>query len=174
MLVEELRLDGFRAGLETCVLQPGAIEQVHLSDPDHVEQREQILQFDARAGFFDCLAYRALGRGLAQFHETCRQRPQAVSRLDVATAQQHLLAPDRHRAHHVEGVLVVHLAAGGADRAVTVVVGRHAVLGRRAADAAMLDAAHVEHALQFSRLAHMASSPGPPQGASAAASKDLQ
>jgi hypothetical protein len=117
---------------------------------------------------------RAFGRGFAQFHEAGRQRPQAVTRLDVAAAQQHLLAPDRHRAHHVERVFVVHFAARGADRPVAVVVGRHAVLGRRAADAAMLDAAHVEHAMQFSPVACMASSPSLPQGASAAVSKDPQ
>jgi hypothetical protein len=160
VLVEQPGLDRLRPRIEVCVLQPRTIEQVHLPDTHHVEQREQALQLDARAGFFHRLAHGTFGRGLAQFHEPGRQRPVAVARLDVALAQQHLFAPHRHRADHVERVLVVHFAAGAAHRALAVVIGRRAVVGGRAADAAMFDAAQVEHPRQFSRQPCVASSPG--------------
>ena len=74
------------------------------------------------------LAQGAFLGGLAELHEAGRQGPQAVARLDVAPAQQHLVVPDRHGADDVERVLVVDGAAGGADRALAVVVGRNAVV----------------------------------------------
>ena len=40
-------------GVEVGVEQARAVEQVHLADAHHVEQREQALQLDARAGFLD-------------------------------------------------------------------------------------------------------------------------
>jgi hypothetical protein len=96
---------------------------VHLAHPHHAQHGEQGLQFDARAGFFNGLAQRTIGGAFAQFHEAGGQGPEAEARLDVAAAQQHLVAPHRHRAHHVERVFVVDLAAGRADRAFAVVVG---------------------------------------------------
>ena len=80
-----------------------------------------------------------------QFHETRRQCPEAVPGLDVAAAQEHAVLPHRHGAHHVQRVLVVDLAAVGADGALAVVVGRHAVGGRGAAHAAVLDATGDPH-----------------------------
>ena len=139
------RLDGLGAGREVGVEQAGPVEQVDLADAHDVEHREQALQLDAGAGFLVGLAQRAFGGRLAELHEAGRQRPQAVARLDVAAAQQHLVAPHRHRADHVERVFVVDGAAGGADRALAVVVGGHLVVDRAAAGLAVLDAARNEH-----------------------------
>ena len=95
---------------------------MHLADPHHVHHGEQVLQFDLGAGFFHRLADGAIGQRLAQFHEAGRQRPEAVAWLDRPLAQQHLLAPHRHGADHVERVLVVDGLAGGANGTLAVVV----------------------------------------------------
>ena len=56
-----------------------------------------------------------LGDGLADFHESRRNGPVAVARLDGALAQQHLLAVLRHAADYHQRVHVVDLAAGGTN-----------------------------------------------------------
>jgi hypothetical protein len=76
-----------------------------------------------RAGFLVGLAQRAFGHVLSPSSMKPAgsvHRPRAAR---CCAAQQHLLAPHRHRADHVDRVLVVDLAAGGADRALAVVVG---------------------------------------------------
>ncbi len=87
---------------------------------------------------------------LAELEEAGRQRPQAAARLDVAAAQQHLVAPDRDRAHHVQRIDVVHRPASWAHRTLAVVVGGDEVLDRGAAGSAVLDVAGMEHGRQCS------------------------
>src|SRR5436853_467045 len=69
----------------------------------------------------------------------------SVARRDVAAAEQHLVAPDRHGADDVQRVFVVDRVADGADRAVPIVVGGHLVVNRPATGLAVLDAARNEH-----------------------------
>ena len=152
VLAEQPRFDGFGAGRERGVEHASAVVKVDLGHPHHVQYREQALQFDVGAGLFHGLARGAVGGAFAEFEKAGRQRPEAVARLDVAPAQQHLIAPHRHRAHHVDRVLVVNLAAGRAGGPGAVVIRRHAVFGGGAADAAMLDAVGREHRRQCSGL----------------------
>ncbi len=118
---------------------------MHLPDPNDAQHGEQALELEMRAGLLDGLARCALLDGLAQFHEACGECPQAVARLDIAPAQQHLVAPYRHRADHVQRVLVVDRVANGAGRALAVVVRRHRVNRGAAAGLAVLDAVGCEH-----------------------------
>ena len=43
--------------------QPCEIEQMHLMDVRHVQQRKEMLHFNARAGFLERFARSSLGRG---------------------------------------------------------------------------------------------------------------
>ena len=114
---------------------------MNLARAHHIQKAEQRLQLEVRPGFLDRFADGALGQGLAEFHEAGRQSPETLARLDVAAAQQHLFAPDRQRADHIQRVLVVHDLAGAAHRTVAVVIGRHEVIRGRAAGLAMPNAA---------------------------------
>ena len=112
------------AGIEDSAEQAGAVKQVHLADARHVHDGKQFLQLKLGTGLFVGLTGSAFGGGFAQFHETGRQRPHAAAGLDVALAQQHLLAglaPYRHRANYVERVFVVNGVAGGANGALACV-----------------------------------------------------
>src|SRR5450755_3606120 len=142
---EQLRLDRLRPGREIAVEESGTVVEVQLPDANDIEHCEQALQFDACAGFLDGFTQRAFGRRFAEFHEAGGQRPQAIARLDVAAAEQHFVAPDRHGADDVERILVVDRAAHAARGALAVVVGRDLVPRCAAAGLAMLDAARNEH-----------------------------
>jgi hypothetical protein len=122
---------------------------VHLADAHHVDQGEESLHLDPRPGLLDGLAQGALEGGLAELHEAGGQGPQALSRLDVAPAEQHLVLPHRQRADDVERVLVVDRRADRAGGAIAVVVGRRFVADLAAAGPAMLDAAWREHWQEF-------------------------
>ncbi|CAN0620261.1 conserved protein of unknown function [Burkholderia multivorans] len=124
--VEQANFEAFLARLERGVGQPREVEQMDLVYVRHVEQRKQALHLDARAGFLERLARGGLGGRLAHLHEACGQRPVAVTRLDRAAAQQHLIAPDGDRADDVARILVVDRAAVIADEALAVIAGRDA------------------------------------------------
>jgi hypothetical protein len=136
VFAEQARFERFVARIELGRGHRGAVEQMHLADAHDVEQGEQGPELDLCASLFDGLAHRAFGRRLTELQKARRQRPQAVARLDGALAQQHLVAPHRHRADDVVRVLVVHRAARRADRTLAVVVGWNAVGHRAAAGAA--------------------------------------
>ncbi|CAG9229457.1 conserved hypothetical protein [Burkholderia vietnamiensis] len=139
--VEQLHFEAFLAGLVVGIDEPRQIEQVDLMHVRHVEQREQVLYLDARAGFLERFACGGLGRRLAHFHEARGQRPEPVARFDRAAAQQHLIAPDRHRADHVARILVMDRAAVIANEALAVITLRNARDDFVAADGAEF---HVE------------------------------
>ncbi|CAM2167796.1 hypothetical protein BLAT2472_10711 [Burkholderia latens] len=124
--VEQLDFEAFLAGLVRRIDQTRQVEQVDLVHVRHVQQREEVLHFDACAGFLERFPCCGLGRRFAHFHETRRQRPEPVARFDRAPAQQHLIAPDRHRAHHVARILVMDRAAVIANEALAVVARRNA------------------------------------------------
>ena len=124
--VEQLHFEAFLAGLERRIGEPREVEQVNLVHVRHVEQREQVLHLDARAGFLERFARGGFGRRLAHFHEARGQRPEPVARFDRAAAQQDLIAPDRNRADDVARILVVDRAAVIADEALAVVARRNA------------------------------------------------
>jgi len=139
VLRKQARFLGFRAWIEAVVQQIRQVEQVHLADLHHVEQGEQVPQFDARTGFFVRLAKRALSRGFSEFQEARGQGPEPQPRLDVAAAQQHLALPNRHGPHHIERVFVLDVAASATHGPLPVVVRRNAVFHAGAAGTAVHD-----------------------------------
>ena len=60
LFVEELHFETFLAGVDVDVEQPREVEQMHLMHVRHVQQREEALHLDARAGFFQRFARRRL------------------------------------------------------------------------------------------------------------------
>jgi hypothetical protein len=119
---------------------------VHLPHAHHADHREEALHLVVGAGLFIGFARSALGGGFAKLHEARGQRPFAPARLDVALAQQHLVAEHGNGAHHVQRVLVVDGAAGGADGAfLGVAIVRNAVDHRGAAVLAVLDGYAQDH-----------------------------
>jgi len=112
---KEPDFQAFDAGTEIEVEQPGAEQQVYLIDIGQAIHRIQLADFDARVGFFECLANRRLCRAFAILHKAAGQGPQAEARLDSAAAQQYFVFPFGERTYHHVGVLVMDRAAGGAD-----------------------------------------------------------
>src|SRR6266702_5896803 len=134
VLFEEAHFEALFACFDIEIEQSREVEQMHLMHVRNVQQRVQVLYFDARTGFFQCFARGGLRRRLAHFHEACGQSPVAVARFDRAPAQQHLVIPDGNGADHVARILIVHGAAARADEAFTVVAGRNAQAHCVAAD----------------------------------------
>src|SRR3954465_6480227 len=73
---------------EVEVEQASAVEEGHLIDVGHRDQRERLAELNAGPGLLEGLACGGRGRGLAVLHEARRQRPVAVARLDRAAAEQ--------------------------------------------------------------------------------------
>jgi len=92
------------------------------------------------------LARCALRHGFVEFHEAGWQRPLAPARFNVALAQQHPIAENRDRAHHVQRILVMDRVAGRADGArLGVAVVRNAIDHGHAAVLAVLDGNAQDH-----------------------------
>jgi len=116
---EQLCFHRFMARVEHVAGQAGAVIQMHLAHSGHAHHGEQVFHDELRAGFFCGFSGSALRSGFTQFHEACRQGPFALARLDVAFAQQDLVAQPRHCDHHIERVFVVNRVEDCADGAVT-------------------------------------------------------
>ena len=116
------------------------MKHMNLADAGHIEQREEALQRELRAGLFQRLASGALGHRFVELHEAGRQRPFAPTRLDVAFAKQNLAAPVGHGPDDDQGVLVVDAVADRADGALLrVAIVRNAIDRGRAAVLAVFD-----------------------------------
>lgn len=112
---KQVSFHGFVARIEHIAGQSGAVIQMHLAHAGHAHHGEQVFHDELCAGFFGGFAGCTLGGGFAQLHKACGQGPFAFARLDVAFAQQDLVAQPRHCAHHIERVFVMDCVAGSAD-----------------------------------------------------------
>ena len=117
MLGKQPRFDGLETGYEHVAEQARQVKHMDLSHAGHVQQREETFHGKLRARFFQRFARCAFGHGLVHFHEAGGQRPFAKARLDIAFAQQDLVAPVGHGPHHIEWILVVNGAARRTHRA---------------------------------------------------------
>src|SRR5690606_13345247 len=115
VLAEPAHFQRFLARRDVGREQVRAVHQMHLVDVRHADEHEQFARLDLGAGFLAGLARRAFRRALAVFHETRRQRPETVSRLDRAPAQQHAALVLGHGADDQLGIEVVDGAAAVAD-----------------------------------------------------------
>ena len=86
---EHLHVEAFDAGRVIEIDQFRQIKQVDLVHVGDVEHGEQGAEFDIRARFLDGLADGGGGGGFFVLHETGRQCPVTVARLDGTLAQQH-------------------------------------------------------------------------------------
>jgi hypothetical protein len=95
------------------------VVKMHLPHARHTHDREQGLNREFSPGFFARFPRSALFGRFAQFHETGGQCPFAFSGFNVSFAQKNLITPNRHGAHHVQRVLVMHYKAGGTNGALS-------------------------------------------------------
>lgn len=139
VLVKESGLDRLMARVELGREQASSVKEVDLACSDDVDDAVEPQHFDACAGLFIGFTDCAFLGCLPQFHETGWQGPISLSGFDVSLAQQHLIAPHRQGADHIQWVDVVDVMASRANRAHSVVVGRNLVLHRGATGLAVLD-----------------------------------
>jgi hypothetical protein len=99
----------------------------------HVEHRKKWTKTDPGAGLFRRLALGALCGAFADFHETRRQRPLSVARLNGALAKKDAIAPDRDRADDRTRIDVMDLPAVVATIAFAIVSRRDPPQYRRTA-----------------------------------------
>jgi len=146
VLGKQARFLRFVARVKRIAGELGSVKEMHLAHARDVHQREEFLHFKLCACFFHRFTCCTLGHGFVKFHKACGQRPFAKAWLNVALAQQHLVVPHRHCAHHVEWVFVMDGLAGIAHRTLAcVAIVRHAVGHRAAARFAMLYERAVQH-----------------------------
>ncbi len=131
--VEEPHLEALRSRSEPEIEQTGAEHDVELADVRQADHRVQRSDLDLGPRFLHGLPHGPGQDRLAVLQESGRQRPQSVSRLDRALAQQHLSVPLRQAADDDLRVLIVDRAAVRAYPARQRIAFRNAVLERRGA-----------------------------------------
>ena len=107
-------LKAFCAGGKVGIEQSSAVKQVYLTDVGQIDQCEQVVDFDACAGFLGGFTHGRLRRGFAVFHETSWQCPKPVAWFNSATTQQNIALPLDNAADNQLWIQVVNC---GADRA---------------------------------------------------------
>src|SRR5512143_2127775 len=107
LLAEEPHVEALRAGAEVKVDQAGAEDHVDLADLRQADHRVERADLDAGARLLERLARRARVERLVVLEEACGQRPQTLTRLDGAPAQEHLVLPLGQAADHHLRILVV-------------------------------------------------------------------
>lgn len=122
LFLEELGLDGFGAWVEGGGQQAGPVIKMNLPHPNDIDQREKPLQLDLGTGFFSGFAKGALLGCFAQLKKATWQRPQTKPGLDIATAEQHLRAPDGQGTDNRQGVLIMNGSAGRTTGPLAVIV----------------------------------------------------
>jgi len=138
-LGEQRNVEAFLARGEVEVKQARTVNNVYLVDVRHRDHRVGSIKRDARAGFLMGFAQGRLGNALLVFHETSRQRPAAVARLDGAPAEQNLVFPDRQGADDQTRISVVDGAALVANVTRNAVARGNAHIDGAGADAAEVD-----------------------------------
>src|SRR3972149_5159937 len=136
------RLESLGAGVKVEIEQPRAEQDVYLADVRDVVERVERTDFHPCVGLLQSLAQRALTCGFAVFHVAGGPRPQPVTRLDRAAAQQDPVLPFHDATDHHPRVLVVDGVASAAYEARQRVAFGYAQCDLRAALAAEFHNAH--------------------------------
>lgn len=125
------RRDGVLRRTHSC-----PIEKMDLADIQHVDEAEQISNFDIGLCFFARFPRRALGAGLAHLKKSGGQRPMPQARFNAAPAQQDFAFPFGNAAGNDIRIDVMNMPTAVADSAWTFVTRRGFFLHPRATDVA--------------------------------------
>ena len=127
---KEFGLETFRPGREVGIEQLPPVEEVNLADFRNVDQGKQVVDLDARAGFFMGFAQSGLCCRFTVFHEARRQCPEPVAWFDRTAAKQNIALPLGEAADDKLWIKVVNDFAARTDMAWQVVTVRDAKLDR--------------------------------------------
>jgi hypothetical protein len=108
-------LKAFHAGRKMGLREPGAVHQLNLADMSDAIDRQQRVERNVRAGFFQGFATGAVLRRFVLFQKTCRQCPQAYSWFDGAATQQDAVVMHDDRPDDNLGVRIMDMPASSAD-----------------------------------------------------------
>lgn len=111
LLREEPYLQRFVSRGEIEIEEARAIDDMHLADVRHVDQREHLPDRNAGARFLEGFASGGGSRRLRVLHEAGGQGPEAVTGFDCPSAQQDAIVPLGYRPDHEFGIHVVNRPA---------------------------------------------------------------
>src|SRR3972149_5929529 len=125
-LSAQAHVEAFDANSIRGLGEHGAEHHMHLPRMQHMNDRYDAADLDARQRLFPALAGSRLLQGLAVLHEAGRNRPEPAARLDPPPAKQDPTIMLRHTAGDQFRILVMDGPAGGANMPRQVVTVRDA------------------------------------------------